>query len=248
MRSKSAVAGIFSATAIFVLAFGAAAQNSKTKPKPKSAPTAKTKSAAASAGKSLSPLSGLSAEVMSEIQSLRADPASYIKYLEDMKGEFKGTLLNLKDGGQLMTTEGVAGVDDAVAFLKAARSAGSYKISPGLTSAADDQLADMIKNDLNGHKGSDGSWPPTRVERYGHWGGEVKENISYHARSARDIVLNMLIDDGNPKRDHRKNLLSPGLRYIGISSGNSNKFGELCVVVFTAEFFEKGGSGKTRSF
>jgi uncharacterized protein YkwD len=141
----------------------------------------------------------------------------------------------------MITNEGVAGINDAIATLKKTKPLPAFKLSTGLTKAAGDHLADLIKNNYTGHKGTDGSWPPNRVDRYGFWSLEVKENISYYAQSVRDIILNMLIDDGNPKRDHRKNLLSTNLRSAGLSAGESKMFGRLCVVVFAGEFSERSG-------
>ncbi|HEV7644191.1 MAG TPA: CAP domain-containing protein [Pyrinomonadaceae bacterium] len=214
------------------------AQTAKPKPTPKPK-AAVVKTAAPS--RSANGLSPLEAEIFSEINTLRANPGEYIKYLQQLRPNFSGTLLTYSNGTRMITNEGVAGIDDAIATLKKTRSLPAFKLSPGLARAAGDHLADLIKNNYTGHKGADGSWPPNRVDRYGFWSLEVKENISYYAQSVRDIVVNMLIDDGNPKRDHRKNLLSTNLRFAGLSAGESKMFGRLCVVVFAGEFSERSG-------
>jgi uncharacterized protein YkwD len=183
--------------------------------------------------------SALDSAVWSEINALRANPGSYIKYLEELRANFNGTTLNFADGTRLITNEGVVAVNDAISSLKSAKPVGSFKMSAGLVKAASEHLQDMIKNNFSGHKGSDGSWPPNRADRQGFWSGEVKENISYRTQSARDILLNMLLDDGNPKRDHRKNLLSSNLKFAGLAVGDGKTYGRLCVVVFANEFTEK---------
>jgi uncharacterized protein YkwD len=241
-------------TAILFFNFQAEAQTSKSKPKPtppkltpKTSATPKTTPGNSSGTNS--GLAKLESDVLDEIKNLRANPASYVKYLEQMKSSFNGNFVDLQGGGRLVTSEGTAGVDDAIADLKVTNPVAALKLAPGLIKAAADHVSDMEKNDLSGHKGSDGSWPPNRVDRYGTWGILVRENISYRAHSARDIVLNMLVDDGNPKRDHRKNLLNPSLRFIGLSSGANKTYGDICVVVLTGEFSEKSsGARSLKSF
>jgi uncharacterized protein YkwD len=222
-------------------------QFSKTKPAPKPTPRAtpkptaspaKTVSTAAS-GQSGDTLNALETKILAEINELRTDPSAYVKYLEQMKSNFNGNTLKLSDGMQLVTNEGAAAVNDAITFLKAARPLSVFRLSPGLTKAARDHLQDLIKKDMAGHKGSDGSLPPQRVERYGQWSVTVKENISYLAQTPRDIVINMLLDDGNPKREHRKNLLSKDLKVVGLAVGDGKTYGRLCVIVFAGEFTEK---------
>jgi uncharacterized protein YkwD len=211
------------------------AQTAKPKPTPKPKASAKTPAVQ----KSATGLSSLDTEIFNEVNSLRANPGEFIKYLEQLRPNFSGTLLTYSNGTRMITNEGVAGIDDAIATLKKTKPLPAFKLSPGLAKAAGDHLADLIKNNYTGHKGTDGTWPPNRVDRYGFWSLEVKENISYYAQSVRDIIVNMLIDDGNAKREHRKNLLSTNLRYAGLSAGESKMFGRLCVVVFAGEFSER---------
>jgi uncharacterized protein YkwD len=237
MRNFSPKIRVLLILVISVLGSGQIYAQAKPKPasKPKGTP-ARTQTPKPAAG-----LSALESEILSEINNLRANPGVYIKYLEELRPNFSGTMLTYSNGLRMITNEGVGCVDDAIAALKKTKPLPAFKLSPGLAKASGDHLTDLAKNNFTGHKGSDGSWPPNRVERYGFWGLEVKENISYRAQSVRDIILNMLVDDGNPKRDHRKNLLSSNLRFIGLSAGDSKMFGRLCVVVFAGEFSEKTG-------
>ena len=48
-----------------------------------------------------------------------------------------------------------------------------------MAKAARDHCNDIGPKGKISHVGSDGSQPWERIERYGEWGGEVAENISF---------------------------------------------------------------------
>lgn len=56
------------------------------------------------------------------------------------------------------------------------------------------------------------------MRKYGYqiFGGA--QNIMNGSKSAIESVLNHIIDDGVPSRGHRKNILNPAHRTIGIAS------------------------------
>ena len=90
--------------------------------------------------------------------------------------------------------------------------------------AAADHCADQAVG-RRGHDGSDQSNPEARISRYGNWGGAWGENIAYGKHSARDIILALIIDDGQPARKHRKNIFSAKFNYAGAAYGPHAVFG-----------------------
>ena len=58
-----------------------------------------------------------------------------------------------------------------------------------------------------GHTGSDGSDPFTRMKRVGAFNMGGGENCSYGMQTGKDVVLQLLIDDGVESRGHRKNIM-----------------------------------------
>lgn len=201
-------------------------------------PTA-NKNAAQTAPPATVTLAKLEAEVLAEINALRKNPSLYVAILEEWKKNYDGNFLKLPNEIPIITNEGAAAVDEAIAFLKAARPAAAVSLMTGLGSAADLHLRDMMSSGKPGHTGSNGSLPEQRLEIYGEGTNEMKELISYFAPTARRIVINYLTDDGNRRRGHRNALLNNNFRLIGIVTGDSTKFNKVCVIVMADSFIEK---------
>jgi uncharacterized protein YkwD len=84
----------------------------------------------------------------------------------------------------------------------------------------------------------------TRLAKYGSAGSKTGENIVFYTEAPRNIVLQMIIDDGVKNRMHRKNLFSPNFKLTGISFGKGKTGEGLCVINFVDSFMEldvKGG-------
>ena len=69
------------------------------------------------------------------------------------------------------------------------------------------------------HKGQDGSQPVDRIARHGINRTATAEVISFGPSRARDVVIELVIDEGVKDRGHRKILLDPELRYAGAACG-----------------------------
>jgi len=191
---------------------------------------------------------GVSSAVLGEINNARQNPQQFITYLEDYRGRFSGSSVREADGGVMTTNEGVAAVDEAIAFLRNLTSVEPLQMTEGLIKTADSQLSDLSVNPALGHTGADGSSFNERINRFGTTRGRIGENIALRKDSAREIVLLWIIDDGVPSRLHRKNLFNSEYKKAGIAYGKGNDGRGLCVLDLAAEFFEKGKSPALEEF
>jgi uncharacterized protein YkwD len=182
---------------------------------------------------------GLAHQVAEETNLLRHDPQSYVRHLEVLLPRFDGFLLERPGRPFLRTEEGAPAVQEAIAALRAARPVEGLQWSPGLARAASDHVRDQGPVGGTEHQGTDGSDPARRMERYGQWRGAVAENIAYGENPAREVVVQLLIDDGVPSRGHRDALLDPGWGVTGVACGRHRDYGQMCVMDYAAGYVER---------
>lgn len=181
----------------------------------------------------------LETEILNEINALRRDPASYAARLAEYKRYFVGKELRLPNQVAILTDEGATALDEAIAVLKQTKPAQNFVDDENLTRAAADHARDIAITGKIGHYDSRGASPAERVARYGVWRGEMHELVSQYPATARQIVFNLIVDDGVKSRGHRRALLKSNLRVAGIKTGDSRALGKLCVIVLAESFFKK---------
>lgn len=91
-----------------------------------------------------------------------------------------------------------------------------------------DQYLEMSCKDLvavqsptaeTGSVSPDGTTLTARIAKFGTFDVEEAEGIAYGAIGAEDIVLKLLISDGDTTRASQNNLFNPALKVLGAKSG-----------------------------
>jgi uncharacterized protein YkwD len=186
-------------------------------------------------------LSPLENSVVREINMARTAPKDYASLLQQGKKYYDGKLLKLPRETPILTREGVGAVVEAIRFLHSMKSIYPLTPSKGMSLGAKDHVKDQGSSGASQHKGSDGSQPSDRVNRYGTWEKSIGENISYGSDKAQNIVMGLIIDDGVPGRGHRKNIFHSDFRVIGVACGPHPTFRTVCVITFAGGYKEKSG-------
>lgn len=182
-------------------------------------------------------LSPLEKDLILEINKLRSDPARYAEeFIAPLAKHYDRRLLYYPGDKGLLTKEGVKALQECVRDMKKHSPMPLVYPSPGLTRAARDHVSDQSRSGKTGHLGSDRSTMRSRIERYGEWKVRIAENIAYGGKSARQIVIYLLIDDGIPGRGHRKNFLNPEFKMIGVATGSHPEFKRMSVMDFAGSF------------
>ncbi len=116
-------------------------------------------------------------------------------------------------------------------ILKSAKPVNPLKSSAVLTKLARGHAKDMGSKGKVGHDSSDGTTFVNRLRKKIKT-GMIAENCDYGNTNPLDIVMSLLIDDGIVSLGHRKNILFPGLKWIGIAIEKHNTYGMNCVMDF----------------
>ncbi|HEX8176079.1 MAG TPA: CAP domain-containing protein [Pyrinomonadaceae bacterium] len=190
-------------------------------------------------------LSPLEKAVLEEMNLARTNPAQYASYLESLRKYYQGKTLKQPGVPAVVTVEGATALEDAINFLRGARPLPPLQVSKGMCLGAKDQSYDQGKSGDVSHQGKDKSFSWERVARYGEWKTPISENIAYDSGTARDIVINLLIDDGVPSRGHRNNIFNSSYIVTGVACGSHPLFGGMCVCTFAGGFTDKPAQNTT---
>jgi len=164
------------------------------------------------------------AAVLREINLARENPSLYATFAAESRP------LHMIEHGRA--------VDEAVRFLKKARPLPPLTLSSGMSRAAADHCAEQTGGQT-GHNGNDRSTPGDRISRYGTWSVSWGENISYGQKTARGIVLTLIVDDGVRSRGHRKNIFDPKFNYAGAAFGPHARYRTVCSIYFAGGYAER---------
>ena len=176
------------------------------------------------------PRPSVESAVLAEINQARSDPAGFARSLRDYRAAYRGNLIvRPEEGEAFLTQEGVAPVDEAIAFVEARRARAPLAPAGILAAAAAEHQAEQGDDGSVGHAGRDGSMPADRVRRRGG-DAYVGEVIAYGSADPADIVRQLVVDDGVADRGHRRLLFDDSLRYAGVACGPHPVYRHMCVV------------------
>ncbi len=182
-------------------------------------------------------LTELEKDLIVEINMLRSDPSRYAKeHIAPLAKYYEKRILHYPGDQPLITREGVSALNECVRELRRQKPLPLVYPAYGLSLAARDHVKDQSKSGETGHTGGDKSGMRDRIERYGKWETRIAENIAYGAKTARQIVVYLLIDDGVPGRGHRKNFLTPEFKTIGVSIGLHPQYKIMSVMDFAGGY------------
>ncbi len=195
-----------------------------------------------SVNNNLPPLTGLDKfrmEVLNELNFARTQPKKYAEtVLQPRLPYFNGNTYSVPGQIPIITHEGAGAVTECINELNSTSAIEKLSIEKGLNLSAQWLADDQARTGQMGHTGSDGSNLSTRINRYGKWSYCCAENCAYGTKTAREIVAQLLIDDGVSSRGHRKNILNPKLEKVGIGYNDKNNapYGAVTVQDFAGDY------------
>ena len=174
--------------------------------------------------------------VVQEMSDARVNPRAYAKHLLELRNCFKGMLWSRPGRTPLRTEEGIDAYDEAIDFLESARPIGPLRFNEGLAQAARLHARDLGPRGALTHVGADGRRLSERLERLGTWHGLIAENIGTLEEDPRQVVIQLLVDDGVPSRGHRHNLFNPDLHQAGVGLAPHRDYQVVTVIDYADSF------------
>jgi uncharacterized protein YkwD len=178
-------------------------------------------------------LTGIEKDVVLEMNKARSNPKKYVElYIQPMLRYYNGN--NYSEPGEItiVTQEGKKAVENCISAMSRMQSSPLLQPELGLSLGAKDHAVDQGKTGKTGHDGSDKSTPFTRITRYGTGYTTAGENLAYGPTTGRDIVVELLVDDGVPSRGHRTNIMNKSFTQTGVSFGTHPQYRTTCAIAY----------------
>lgn len=176
----------------------------------------------------------------------RTQPDSLAERLTKWRAYYDGKIRNRPNHFPIRTTEGVSALNEAIRFLRSVEPRAPLKPSRGLSKAAQDHATYQKETGEKGHEGRNGSGVYDRASQYGY-ATFVGENIAYGDKTGREMLIQLIIDDGVPSRGHRINIFREGYRHIGIGCDTHPQFDGSCVMDLAGQYdTAKSQAGKSK--
>jgi hypothetical protein len=179
-------------------------------------------------------------EIFKLQNEIRKDPQSYVEKLENSFKFYQNNILSRENEIPIPTYEGVEAVKDAITFLKNQQPVPELAYSKEMSLSCKDLINDIGPKGLVSHEGIENKNLYYRLEKYCDWDGAIAENLDFGFKIPENIIMNMVIDDGDENRYQRKNLFYPDFRYVGIGVGPHREYGICVVIEYAYNIREKG--------
>ena len=192
-------------------------------------------------------MADIETQILSELNQCRKSPKDYAAKLQSTLKYYKGKIYEKPGSTSIETEEGKTNVQECIKYLKESKPRPELKFSPILEKAAQEHVNDIGSKGLMGHIGSDSSGPNDRVERFGTLQGSFGEIIDYGNSNAEDVIISLLVDDGNLNRVNRLNIMNPDHLYVGIAFGKHEDMQFLSVIVLAQNIEPKSAKSPKAS-
>lgn len=184
-------------------------------------------------------LDDLEQNVVLELNKVRSNPKRFAEeYLQELTTAFNGNLYTYPGQDPVKSQEGIKPLMECIQVLWNTAPLPVLSPAEGLAKASKMLVKDQQFGGI-GHITRNGSTPQKRIEKYGEWNICSSEDITYGSFEARQIVIALLIDDGVPNRGHRKNILNPCSRFVGVAKGTHPGYETMCVIDYAGEYITK---------
>ena len=173
-------------------------------------------------------------EIIKEINIARTKPRKYAKLLKKIIKNFDENDLNYSEESINITTiEGIDAYEEAIEYL--------YNVYPKPKLNLHLSLLNIAKDYLNHAKKI--SYEKifrleinNLIEKYGTFTGNFSKLMDFGGLTAKSIVTNLIVCDGNHSRDYRNLIFDENFRYIGVASVPHSEYKQFTVIMISENF------------
>lgn len=178
--------------------------------------------------------------VVQMINQVRRDPPAFIPSLQKRLDTYKDMNYSDATGGTFKSVDGPEAVREAIAALQSCPSLQELKVDGLMNDCAKGHCDYLSLKGSIEHIGEGGTTIGRRLDKFGIWTGKISETISVQAITPEDVLIKWLIDDGIKSRGHRKAILEPQFKKVGVGISLSHKtFKTFVVAMFAINFGAK---------
>ena len=173
-------------------------------------------------------------QLVDEIDKARTDPASYANIVESYIPHFQDDkILKIPDRNVgIRTKEGPDAFKECAEYLRSAEACSSPLPSKALTKIAEELLIVVQKDpsELGSVNMND------LIEKYGSFEGAFNRVMECGGTTPEQIVVNILVSDGEKSRSQRNALLNKSLKRIGVASGKHDVYSQATIIILCTKF------------
>lgn len=180
-------------------------------------------------------------EIFELHNNLRQDPTKLIEALQEMLGQFDGMLLKRPGKVTLRTKEGADAVKEAIEFLEKQTPIQPLRWCDEIAQASKDHASDIGPKGLIQHDSSDGkTGVKERLRKYGNVVSCYGENLSFHCDEAKEVMIQLIVDDGVQNRGHRENIFNTEFNVMGCFTNAHKDFNQMTCIDYAGAFVVSG--------
>lgn len=171
-------------------------------------------------------------KILKYINMIRHRPIDFIDFLKEREIDYEeNSYFNKKTKKRYHTKEDYTAVLEAIDFLTNCHPVLPLERSKKLDETAKAHSDFLIKENIVSNVGAGGLNPEERISKE-KGKGSLGEAISLFENKAKQIVINLIIDDGLVERPNRKMLICKDFNEIGISLNKHPSKNFICVLHF----------------
>lgn len=173
----------------------------------------------------------LSISIIPEINLVRSFPEKYVEHLVKDKTYFKGNMLCRPLQNPIRVMEGEAAYDEAIEFLRSQEPIEELKTDRRLSLTCQEHCEDIGPKGIINNDGSKKENMNQRLEKLLEWDYILCQLMDYGSRSPIEVVIALLVGDGDSLRTNRKSIFRTDLNYGGAWTTEHKDFDSVSTIV-----------------